>query len=135
GRKEEYGPDLHEGRDVVTRRKQHPDLQYTRDEAVPDQRKGDRSLVEIEEGAQGLVVTHPAAGYDPEQNESNTPHRGFEHTAGADADHVDAHRDCDREGRRDCEGAPRAPEHGIYDDESEHSDQDHHDGEDPDKRR
>ena len=127
-------PDLHERREVVARREQHPDRQHRRREAVDDQADHERLGIEREEvGQRAVGLLHPAAGDDREEQQRHADGGGLDHLAGPQHAHVEAHEERDRDRHRDRERAPGRGGERLHDDQREDREQDDHDREDRDQ--
>ena len=125
--------DLHERREVVARREQHPHRQHRGDEAVGDQAQRERLGRERELVGEARVVDH-AAQHDRREQQRHADRRRLQHAPGPQHAQVEAHEEGDRDRHRQRERAPRRLRQRVDHDEREDREQDDHDREHGDQR-
>ena len=134
-REQDDRADLHERRQIVTRREQQPDRQDGRGEPVDDEAPGERRRRQREHVLAPGRLGDPAAGDDREQQEHDADERHLGDRPRTQEAQVAAHEQGDRDRHRDREHTPRRLGERVDDDEAEHRDEDDHDRHDGEHRR
>src|SRR5918995_3786371 len=130
-----YGPDLHEGGEVVARGQKDPHRQDRGHEAVDYEGQGE--LVRGERPRRGVwrALRDPTSPDDGEHQKDEADQRDLQNPPRTQEAQVHAHQQGYGDGHRERESAPRGGRERVDHDEGEDGEQDDHDGEHRDQGR